>query len=167
MLIWSRTVSMPLLSWSFIARTNFQPAPMPKAVRVDSQLYHLSRKPSHCNHCAATMLIPLYSLIDIMSNDASSVDSHTNYIFELLIFGCLPPVFLSLATCQNICVELIAKFIQTINLCPLCEAPQTIEVFHNHSDAIVRLIPGCFSICRLAQKISNLPRDLILSRLLV
>jgi hypothetical protein len=167
LLICTRMVGMPSLFWSFYCQ--IQLSTSTNAQGCTSQLPTLppQQKTVPLPHCAAIVLIPLPSVIDIVSNNVSSVYTQTNNVFELLILGCLPPVYLNLATCQDICVGLMAKFIQTVNLCPLHEDPQIIEIFHNHADAIVRLILGCFSICRLAQKISNFPRDLILSRLLV
>jgi hypothetical protein len=64
----------------------------------------------------------------------------------------LLPICLGLAASQNISVELSAEFIQTVDLCAFCENSQTVEILHNHLDAIVRLFSRSFSLCGFAQK---------------
>jgi hypothetical protein len=131
---------MPLLFWSFFARADFQLAPMTKTGRVDSRFNNLGREVSHRHHCAPTMLVPLHLFIDIMGDDALSVHSNSNDISELLFLPCLSPICLGLSASQNISVELSAEFIQTVDLRAFCENPQTVEILHNHSDAIVRFL---------------------------
>jgi hypothetical protein len=151
----------------FIATAHLKPAPAAKAGRVNSWLCHLGSKASHCHHCATTMLILLHLFFYIVGNYTSSIHTNPNNIPVLLLLGSLVPICLGLAAYQNICVELMAKFIQSINLHPFCEHPQTINIFHCHADAIIWLFPGCLPICWLVPKISNLLGDLILGALLV
>ncbi len=136
----------------FFARANFKPAPMTKTGWVDSQFNDHSREASHCHHRASTMLILLHLFIDIMGDNALSVHSNSNDISELLFLPCLLPICLGLVASQNISVELSAEFIQTVDICAFCENSQTVEILHNHSDAIVRLFSRSFSIWGFAQK---------------
>jgi hypothetical protein len=55
------------------------------------------------------MLVERHSLIDIMCHYAPSVHSNAYYIPELLLVGCLAPVCLRLASCQDIGVEFAAQ----------------------------------------------------------
>jgi hypothetical protein len=102
-----------------------------------------------------------------VGNYTSNFHTNSNNIPELFFLGSLAPICLGLAACQNICVELMAKFVQLINLRAFYEKLQTIKIFHYHSDAIIWLFPGCLPICWLMPKIPILLRDLILGALLV
>jgi hypothetical protein len=113
------------------------------------------------------MLILLHLFIYIVGDYTSSIHTNPNNIPELLFFGSLASICLGLAARQNIGVELMAKFIQLINIHPFCENPQTIEIFHYHTDAFIWHSPGCLLICCLVPTIPNLLRDLILGALLV
>jgi hypothetical protein len=117
--------------------------------------------PSLCNHHADFVAF-IHSHCG-PGNYTSSIHTNSNNIHELLFLGSLAPICLGIASCQNICVELTAKFIQLINLHSFCENPQTINFFHYHVDAIVWLFSGCLRICWLTPKIPNLLGDLILS----
>jgi hypothetical protein len=48
-------------------------------------------------------------------------DSHAYYMAELLFLRSLTPICLSLVSCQNVSVELTAKFVQAVDLCAFCE----------------------------------------------
>ena len=87
------------------------------------------------------MLILLHTFIYIVGNYTSSIHPNSNHIPELLFLSSLAQICLGLASCQNICVELMAKFVQLVNLCSFCENPQTIKIFHYHADAIIWLFP--------------------------
>jgi hypothetical protein len=56
-----------------------------------------------------------------VSNNTSSFHTNPYYIPELMFLGNLMPIFLSLAACQNIGVELTEKFIQAVDLCAFHE----------------------------------------------
>jgi hypothetical protein len=105
----------------FISRANSQPTPTSEPVRVKSCLDCLSREASHCYHIASAILIPLHLLVNIVSNNTSGFHTHPYYIPELLFLGSLTPICLSLATYQNIGVELMATFIQAVDLHAFCE----------------------------------------------
>jgi hypothetical protein len=87
-------------------------------------------------------MIPLYPLINIVSNNTSCFHTNRYNIPELLFLGSLMPICLSLAAFQNIGVELTAKFIQAVDLCAFCEDSQTIKFFHNDSNALVGFLLG-------------------------
>jgi hypothetical protein len=101
----------------FISRANPQLTPTSKPVRVNSCLDDLSREAFHCHHSASAILIPLHLLIDVVSNNTPGLHTQAYYIPELLFLGSLTPICLSLASCQNVSVELTAKFVQAVDLC--------------------------------------------------
>jgi hypothetical protein len=113
------------------------------------------------------MLIALHPFVNIISNNAPSFHSNSYDIPELLLIRGLAPSRLSFSSCQNIGVELPAKFIQAIDIGAFREDTQTIKIFHNDSNAVVWVLLGCLSIRLLMHKIPNLLWDLILGRLLV
>jgi hypothetical protein len=94
---------------------------MSMPIRVNSCLDDLSREASHRHHSASARLIPLHPFINVVSNNTPGLHTHTYYIPELLFLGRLMQIYLSLATCQNIGVELMAKFVQAADLCAFCE----------------------------------------------
>jgi hypothetical protein len=67
------------------------------------------------------MLAALLLFANIISNHAPVFHFKTYEIPELLVVGGLAPICLGFASCQNIRVELPAKFIQTIDLCAFCK----------------------------------------------
>jgi hypothetical protein len=62
-----------------------------------------------------------------VSNTTPGLHTHAYYIPELLILGSLTPICLSHATCQNIGVELMAKFIQAVDLCAFLKTPKLLK----------------------------------------
>jgi hypothetical protein len=84
-------------------------------------LNYLSREASHHHHSASAILILMHPLINIVSNNTSSFHTYPYYIPELLFLESLMPICLSLAACQNIGVELTAKFIQAVDLHAFCD----------------------------------------------
>ncbi len=89
---------------------------MAEPVRVNSCLNDLSREAYHCHHSTSAILILLHLLINIVSNNTPGLHTHAYYITELLFQGSLTPIRPSLATCQNISVELTANFVQAVVL---------------------------------------------------
>jgi hypothetical protein len=66
------------------------------------------------------MLIALHLFENIISNHAPIFHSNPYEIPTLLFVGGLAPC-LGSASCQNIGVEFLEKFIQTIDLCAFCK----------------------------------------------
>jgi len=108
------------------------------------------------------MLVVLHALIDIMSYYTPCVHSDTDYISKLLFVSCLAPVHLSLTSSQYISVEFATKLVQGVDLHSVCKNPQTVKIFHNDTNAVIRFGSWCLAICCLAPKIINLPSNLIL-----
>ncbi len=136
----------------FIPRANFQPAPRSESIRVNPCLENLSREASHRHHSAPAVLILLHLFVNIISNNAPRFHSNADDIPELLFLRGLAPICLSFASCQNIRVELTAKFIQTIDLGAVCEDPQTIKIFHNDLNTVFWFFRGGLSISLYMQK---------------
>jgi hypothetical protein len=129
---------------------------MSKPIRVNSCLDYLSREESHCHHSASAILIQLHPLINVVSNNTSSFHTNLYNIPELLFLGSLTPICLILTACQNIGVELTAKFIQAVDLCAFCEDSQTIKKFYYDLNVVVGFFTGCLSIILHSQEASNL-----------
>jgi hypothetical protein len=107
------------------------------------------------------MLVALHSLIDIMCYYAPSVHSDAYYIPELLLVGCLAPVCLHLASCQDIGIEFAAQLIQGVDLHSIRKDPQAIEIFHYHANAVIWFGTRGLAICCLAPKVIYLPSNLV------
>ena len=140
----------------FISRAGFHPAPTPEFVWVDPGFGNLGRESPHCHHSAPAMLIVFHPFVNIISNHAPIFHSNTYEIPELLFVGGLAPIRLGFASCQNIGVELPAKFIQTIDFCAFRKDVQTIKVFHNDPNAVVWFLLECLSIHLCTHEIPNL-----------
>jgi hypothetical protein len=107
------------------------------------------------------MLVALHSLIDIMCHYAPSVHSDAYYIPELLLVGCLAPVCLHLASCQDIGVEFAAQLIQGVDLHSVCKNPKAIKIFHYNANAVIWFGTRSLAISRLAPKVIYLPSNLV------
>jgi hypothetical protein len=107
------------------------------------------------------MLVALHALIDVMCYDAPSVHSDAYYIPELLLVGCLAPVCLRLASCQDIGVEFAAQLIQGVNLHSVCKNPQAIKIFHYNANAVIWFGTRSLAICCLVPKVIYLPSNLV------
>ena len=115
---------------------------MPKFVQIDPGFGDLGGELPHCHHSAPAMLIVLHPFVNVIHNYTPIFHSNPYEIPELLFIGGLVPICLGFASCQYIGVELPAKFIQTIDLCDFCKDTQTIKIFHNDPNAIVRFCLG-------------------------
>jgi hypothetical protein len=100
---------------------------MSENVRVDSCLDDLSREASHCHHSVSAILIPLHLLINIVSDNTPGLHTHAYYIPELLFLGSLTPICLSLASCQNVSVELMAKLFKLLIFVPFVMTPKLLK----------------------------------------
>ena len=107
------------------------------------------------------MLVALHSLIDIMCHYAPSVRSDAYYIPELLLVGCLAPVCLRLASCQDIGVEFAAQLIQGVDLHSVCKNAEAIKIFHYNANAVIWFGTRSLAISRLAPKVIYLPSNLV------
>ncbi len=105
----------------FISRADCQPTPTSKPVRFNFCLNDLSREASHRHHSASAILIPLHPFSNVVRDNTPGLHTHAYYIPELLFLGSMPPICLSLGSCQNVSVELTAKFVQAVHLCFFCE----------------------------------------------
>jgi hypothetical protein len=128
---------------------------------INTCLYHFCREPSHCHHCASTMLVALHPLINVMCDYTPSVHSNAYYISKLLLVGCLAPVCLRFASSQYVHLKFTAQLVQGINLHSVCKKPQAIEVFHYNAYTVIRFNSWCLAICCLLLEIIDLPSDLI------
>jgi hypothetical protein len=140
----------------FIPRADFHPAQTPEFVRINPSFGNLSRESPNCHHSEPTMLIMLHLLVNIISNHAPIFHPNSYEIPESLFVGGLAPTCLGFASCQNIGVELLAKFIQAIDFSAFRKDIQTIKVFHNDPNAAVWFLLGCLSIHLYTHEIPNL-----------
>jgi hypothetical protein len=122
---------------------------------VHTRLNHFCGKPAHSHHCTTSVLVALHTLIDVMCYYTPSVHSDAYYIPELLLVGCLAPVCLRLASCQDIGVEFAAQLIQGVDLHSGCKNPKAIKIFHYNANAVIWFGTGSRSICCLSQKSST------------
>ena len=118
---------------------------MPEFVRIKPGFGNLRGESPHCHHSAPAMLIALHRFVNVLHNYTPIFHSNPNGIPELLFVGGLVPIRLGVASCQNIGVELPAKFIQTIDLCAFCKDAKTIKFLHDDPNAIVWFLLGCLS----------------------
>jgi hypothetical protein len=102
------------------------------------------------------MLLVLHPFVNIISNHAPIFHSNTYEIPKWLFVGGLTSIRLGFASCQNIGVEMPAKFVQTIDLCAFCKDAQTTKVLHYNTNAVVWFLLGCLSIQLHTHKIPNL-----------
>ncbi len=147
----------------FISRADSQPTPTSELVKVNSRLNDLSRGVSHCHRSAFTILIPLHPLINVVSNNTPGLRTHAYNIPDLLFLRSLMPICLSLASCQNVSVELTAKFVQAVGLCSFAKTSKLLK-FSIMTQMQYTLCP---SIILQLQEVSNLLWDLKLCGLLV
>ncbi len=126
-LILSLRVGKPWLFWFFYLQSQLSTKTNVRACKGQLLSWWLRREVSHHHHSTSAILIPLHPLIKVVSNNTPGLHTHTYYIPELLFLRSLMPICLSLATCQNIGVELTAKFIQAVDLCAFVKTPKLLK----------------------------------------
>jgi hypothetical protein len=129
---------------------------------INTHLYQICREPAHRHHCATTMLVALHLLIDIVCYYAPSVHCNAYYISELLLIGCLLPVYLHLTSSQYISLEFTAKLVQGVDLHSICKKTQAIKILYHNVNTVIRFGSWSLAICCLVPKFIYLPSDLIL-----
>jgi hypothetical protein len=107
------------------------------------------------------VLVARHTLIDVMCYYTPSVHSDAYYIPELLLVGCLAPVCLCLASCQDIGVVFAAQLIQGVDLHSVCKNPKAIKIFHYNANAVIWFGTGSLSICCLSPKVIYLASNLV------
>jgi hypothetical protein len=100
---------------------------MSEPIRVNSCLDDLSSEASYCHHNASAILIPLHLLINVVSKNTPGLHTHAYYIPEMVFPRSLTPICLSLATWQNIGVELMANLFKLLIFVPFVKTPRLLK----------------------------------------